>query len=71
MHGSASALPAADARAGSPGRSKWGNKVLRWYQDRQLDVTPVHPKESHVEGLEAVKEAVSGSRSSFEGFALG
>ena len=40
----------------SADRSKFGNKVLRWYLDRQLPVTPVHPKLSQMEGCVADKD---------------
>ena len=38
----------------SKDRSKFGNKVLRCYAQHQRAVTPVHPKESAIEGLPAV-----------------
>ncbi|KAJ9110389.1 hypothetical protein QFC20_002986 [Naganishia adeliensis] len=41
----------------STDRSKWGNKVLRWYQERSLPVTPVNPTAAEVEGLKAVRDA--------------
>ncbi|CAA7261833.1 unnamed protein product [Cyclocybe aegerita] len=31
--------------------SKFGTKVLKWYQARSLNVTPVHPKEKELEGV--------------------
>lgn len=37
-------------------RTRWGNKVLRWYMERNFPVTPVHPRETRVEGLVAVHE---------------
>ncbi|KAG6820805.1 hypothetical protein H0H93_011099 [Arthromyces matolae] len=37
-------------------RTKVGNEVLRWYQARNLNVVPIHPKESEVEGLETVAD---------------
>lgn len=36
----------------SSDRNKYGNKVLRWYQDRSLAVTPINPKSSVIEGLD-------------------
>jgi len=39
----------------SADRSKFGNKVLRWYIDRHLNVTPVHPSQSSIEGYKATK----------------
>ncbi|KAN0128723.1 NAD-P-binding protein [Lactarius tabidus] len=38
----------------SKDQSKYGTKVLRWYLARNLPVTPVHPKESELEGVSAV-----------------
>lgn len=40
----------------STDRTKYGNRVLRWYQNHQLPVTPVHPKATSVEGLTAVSD---------------
>ncbi|MEZ5989867.1 MAG: efflux RND transporter permease subunit [Planctomycetota bacterium] len=37
----------------SKDRAKYGNKVLRVYQQHGLEVYPVHPKEEEIEGLEA------------------
>lgn len=37
----------------SADRTKFGNKVLRWYQNHNLTVTPVHPKASSIEGVPA------------------
>lgn len=31
--------------------SKFGNKVLKWYQAHNLDATPIHPKEPEIEGV--------------------
>lgn len=39
----------------SKDQTKYGTRVLRWYLDRQIPVTPVHPKESELEGVTAVK----------------
>ena len=38
----------------STNRDKYGNKVLRCYQQNDLRVIPVHPKEKQVEGLDCV-----------------
>ena len=38
----------------STNREKYGNKVLRVYQQRNLAVIPVNPKADEVEGLPAV-----------------
>ncbi|CAO0798629.1 unnamed protein product [Mucor circinelloides] len=35
----------------STARTKFGNRVLRWYQSNGLDVTPIHPKEAKIEEL--------------------
>ncbi|CAO3634424.1 unnamed protein product [Cunninghamella echinulata] len=39
----------------STSRSKYGNCVLRWYQQNNLNVIPVHPKEEEIEGLSTIK----------------
>ncbi len=38
----------------STNRDKYGNKVLRCYQQNDLSVLPVHPKEKQVEGVDCV-----------------
>ncbi len=38
----------------SSSREKYGNKVLRCYQQHGKKVTPVHPKEKAIEGLACV-----------------
>jgi len=38
----------------SKDREKYGNKVLRVYQQNKLKVIPVHPKETEIEGLSCV-----------------
>ncbi|KAF8971104.1 CoA-binding protein [Flammula alnicola] len=38
----------------SKDKSKYGTRVLKWYQDRSFKVTPVHPKEKELEGLETI-----------------
>lgn len=38
----------------SSDRSKYGNKVLRCYMQHGRSVTPIHPKETVVEGLKCV-----------------
>lgn len=35
----------------SKDQSKFGTKVLKWYLARNKDVTPVHPRESELEGV--------------------
>jgi uncharacterized protein len=37
----------------SPDRAKYGNKVLRSYQQSGREVYPVHPREKMIEGLTA------------------
>ncbi|KAI1795519.1 NAD(P)-binding protein [Ganoderma leucocontextum] len=39
----------------SKDQTKFGTKVLRWYQVREKDVTPVHPKEDELEGLKTIR----------------
>jgi len=39
----------------STDQSKFGTKVLKWYQARDKVVTPVHPKNDELEGIRAVK----------------
>ncbi|KAJ8502428.1 hypothetical protein ONZ45_g8247 [Pleurotus djamor] len=36
----------------SKDKSKFGTKVLNWYKERTFQVTPVHPKEAELEGLQ-------------------
>ncbi|MGD8396812.1 MAG: CoA-binding protein [Candidatus Eiseniibacteriota bacterium] len=43
----------------SQDRSKYGNKVLRAYQQRGLEVYPVNPRAATVEGLEAYADLAS------------
>lgn len=38
----------------STNRDKYGNKVLRCYQQNRHKVVPVHPVESRIEGMECV-----------------
>lgn len=37
----------------SSSRDKFGNKVLRCYQDSKLEVFPINPKEETIEGIRA------------------
>ncbi|TBU31618.1 NAD(P)-binding protein [Dichomitus squalens] len=39
----------------SKDQTKFGTKVLKWYQTREKDVTPVHPKEDELEGVKTVR----------------
>ncbi|MEX2092127.1 MAG: CoA-binding protein [Pirellulales bacterium] len=43
----------------SANREKYGNKVLRVYQQRQLDVVPVNPTGGEIEGLTAYTDLAS------------
>ncbi|KAJ3811339.1 CoA-binding protein [Lentinula aff. lateritia] len=47
--------PAYAVVGASKDQTKYGTKVLQWYKTREMDVTPVHPKESELEGITAVK----------------
>ncbi|KAI9189464.1 hypothetical protein H9P43_000897 [Blastocladiella emersonii ATCC 22665] len=38
----------------SASREKFGNRVLRWYQQHGLEVVPVNPREKEIEGVAAV-----------------
>ncbi|KAG8990273.1 hypothetical protein FRB94_013504 [Tulasnella sp. JGI-2019a] len=38
----------------SKDQSKYGTKVLKWYLVRDKKVTPVHPKESELEGIKTL-----------------
>ncbi|KAH8107685.1 NAD-P-binding protein [Cristinia sonorae] len=39
----------------SKDQTKFGTKVLKWYQARNKDVTPVHPKEDELEGVATIR----------------
>ncbi|KAI0084914.1 NAD-P-binding protein [Irpex rosettiformis] len=39
----------------SKDQTKFGTKVLKWYQARNKDVTPLHPKEDELEGLKTLR----------------
>ncbi len=43
----------------SQDRTKYGNKVLRVYQQNNYDVVPVNPKADEVEGLKAYPDLAS------------
>jgi predicted CoA-binding protein len=43
----------------SQDRTKYGNKVLRVYQQNRIDVVPVNPKADEVEGLKAYPDLMS------------
>ncbi|PPQ87483.1 hypothetical protein CVT25_008219 [Psilocybe cyanescens] len=34
--------------------TKYGTRILKWYQARTFNVTPVHPKEKELEGLSTI-----------------
>ncbi|KZT10917.1 NAD-P-binding protein [Laetiporus sulphureus 93-53] len=35
--------------------SKYGTKVLQWYLEREKTVTPVHPKENEIQGVQTIR----------------
>ncbi|KZT29083.1 NAD-P-binding protein [Neolentinus lepideus HHB14362 ss-1] len=39
----------------SKDRTKWGTKILKWYIDRNKQVTPIHPREAELEGVPTAK----------------
>jgi predicted CoA-binding protein len=43
----------------SQDRSKYGNKVLRVYQQNNLDVVPINPSVTEIEGLTAYRDLAS------------
>lgn len=43
----------------STDREKYGNKVLRVYQQNNIDVVPINPKADEVEGLKAYPDLAS------------
>jgi uncharacterized protein len=43
----------------SQDRAKYGNKVLRVYQQNHLEVVPINPAGGQIEGLEAVTDLAS------------
>jgi len=51
-------LPLSGRRA-SKDRAKYGNKVLRTYIQNNLNVHPVHPKETEIEGLQCYADLSS------------
>lgn len=51
----------------SKDQSKFGTKILKWYQTQKLNVIPVHPREAELEGIAtvpALKELPSPSTTS-------
>ncbi|KAF8070787.1 CoA-binding protein [Lyophyllum atratum] len=40
----------------SKDQTKVGNRILRWYQTRDLDVIPVHFKEPELEGIKTIAD---------------
>ncbi|KAG6831717.1 hypothetical protein H0H87_004268 [Tephrocybe sp. NHM501043] len=50
------ATPTFGVVGASKDRTKVGNEILRWYQSRNLDVVPVHPKEPELEGIKAITD---------------
>ncbi|EEB97266.1 hypothetical protein MPER_03457 [Moniliophthora perniciosa FA553] len=39
----------------SKDQTKFGTKVLQWYKTRNLNVTPIHPVQSELEGIKTIK----------------
>ncbi|KAH6914417.1 CoA binding domain-containing protein [Coprinopsis sp. MPI-PUGE-AT-0042] len=39
----------------SKDQTKYGTKILKWYKTRDLDVTPLHPKEAELESIPTLK----------------
>ncbi|KAI0688186.1 NAD-P-binding protein [Cytidiella melzeri] len=39
----------------SKDEAKFGTKVLKWYLENNKDVTPVHPKETEIQGVAAIR----------------
>lgn len=52
-------LPEFAVAGASTDRSKYGNKVVRAYQQRGKTVTPINPKASQIEGLTVVPDVTS------------
>ncbi|RDB25026.1 hypothetical protein Hypma_007543 [Hypsizygus marmoreus] len=46
--------PAYAVVGASKDQTKYGTRVLKWYQARDLKVTPVHPKEAELEGVKTL-----------------
>ncbi|KAF7357849.1 NAD-P-binding protein [Mycena venus] len=38
----------------SKDQTKFGTKILNWYKTRNMNVQPIHPKETHLEGFETI-----------------
>ncbi|KAJ7680896.1 NAD-P-binding protein [Mycena polygramma] len=38
----------------SKDQTKFGTKILNWYKFRNMNVQPIHPKETHLEGIETI-----------------
>ncbi|KAJ7267666.1 NAD-P-binding protein [Mycena haematopus] len=38
----------------SKDQTKFGTKILNWYKARSLDVQPIHPKETNLEGIDTI-----------------
>ncbi|KAF9061316.1 CoA-binding protein [Rhodocollybia butyracea] len=39
----------------SKDKTKFGTQLLQWYLARDMDITPVHPKETELEGVATIK----------------
>ncbi|KIJ40958.1 hypothetical protein M422DRAFT_60540 [Sphaerobolus stellatus SS14] len=40
----------------SKDQTKYGTKVLKWYQNHDKQVTPIHPKEDNLEGIATLRK---------------
>ncbi|KAJ7093019.1 NAD-P-binding protein [Mycena crocata] len=38
----------------SKDQTKFGTRILNWYRARNMQVQPIHPKESHLEGIPTI-----------------
>ncbi|KAG5653521.1 hypothetical protein H0H81_012595 [Sphagnurus paluster] len=50
------ATPSFAVVGASKDQTKVGNRILRWYQTREFNVTPVHPKEPELEGIKTITD---------------
>lgn len=49
-------IPSFAVVGASKDQTKVGNRILRWYQTRDFDVTPVHFKEPELEGIKCITD---------------
>ncbi|KAJ6594478.1 NAD-P-binding protein [Mycena capillaripes] len=38
----------------SKDQTKFGTRILNWYKTRNMNVQPIHPKETHLENIETI-----------------